>query len=264
MFVRRQAHLDLNVGLVIGDERCLLVDTGETTAQAQAIQRALRRVTDRPWTVVNTHGHHDHCFGNAAFADTDLWAHPGCVAMLAGSGERQRAAAVDAARRIGDADLVAGLRDLAIVPPNRRVDDVVTLDLGGVAVVLRHLGRGHTDHDLVIEVPGTALFVGDLVEQGAPPAFEDAWPRDWPATLAHVVDLAGELPVVPGHGAVVDRDFVADQRRALARVPELAAAVAAGRLSHHAAHASLQRQFGEQGAIALARASWQRTPDSRR
>ena len=51
-------------------------------------------------------------------------------------------------------------------------------------VVLRHLGRGHTDHDVVAHVPDTGVvFAGDLVEQGAPPGFEDSYPLDWPATL---------------------------------------------------------------------------------
>ncbi|MCW2717936.1 hypothetical protein [Pseudonocardia sp.] len=40
---------------------------------------------------------------------------------------------------------------------------------------LRALGRGHTDRDLVVRVPDAGLvFAGDLVEQGAPPALEEA------------------------------------------------------------------------------------------
>jgi len=259
VYVRRQRRLDLNVGLIVGDKRCLLIDTGETAAQAEAIRAAVCEVTDRPLTLVNTHGHHDHCFGNATFAGAEIWGHPGCGAMLAASAERQRAAAARAARQTGDTDLVAALGDVVVVPPNRLVRDVAHVDLGGVTAVLHHLGRGHTDHDVVVEVPGVALFVGDLVEQGAPPAFEDAWPLDWPATLARVADLAGQLggdlAVVPGHGAVVDGGFVADQQRALARVPALA--LADGRMNRRAARASLHRLFGPQGTIALDRALWQ-------
>ena len=95
------------------------------------------------------------------------------------------------------------------------------LDVGGREVVLRFLGRGHTDHDLVVEVEdgsdGTVVFAGDLVEEGAPPAFEDAFPADWPATLGRVHALA-RGPVVPGHGAVVDAAFVGAQREELLAV----------------------------------------------
>ena len=70
------------------------------------------------------------------------------------------------------------------------------------------------------------VFAGDLVEQGAPPAFEDAHPGDWPATLGRLHALA-RGPVVPGHGGVVDADFVGAQREELLAV---LAAVRAGRL----------------------------------
>ena len=49
--------------------------------------------------------------------------------------------------------------------------------------VFGYLGRGHTDHDIVIEVPGTdVVFGGDLVENGNVPFFNDGYPLEWPAT----------------------------------------------------------------------------------
>src|SRR6185312_1416862 len=181
---------------------------------------AVRAVTPHPWTVVNTHAHYDHCFGNAAFRPAPIWASSGCAADLRASGERQRADLVAALRATGDpdADLVA---DVPIDVPDRLVDDAAILDVGGREVVLRFLGRGHTDHDLVVEVEaagdGTVLFAGDLVEEGAPPAFEDAFPAEWPATLGRLHALA-RGPVVPGHGAVVDAGFVGAQREELRAV----------------------------------------------
>jgi glyoxylase-like metal-dependent hydrolase (beta-lactamase superfamily II) len=116
------------------------------------------------------------------------------------------------------ADLVAAAPlDL----PDRLVDDAAVLDIGGREVVLRFLGRGHTDHDLVVEVEtggeANVVFAGDLVEEGAPPAFEDAFPAEWPATLGRLHALA-RGPVVPGHGAVVDAAFVGAQREELLAV----------------------------------------------
>jgi glyoxylase-like metal-dependent hydrolase (beta-lactamase superfamily II) len=178
-------------------------------------------VTRAPWTVVNTHAHHDHCFGNAAFRPGEVWALRGCAADLAATGERQRSDVVAGLRSAGqdaDADLVAAA---PIDLPDRLVDDVAVLDIGGREVVLRFLGRGHTASDLVVEVEttddGTVVFAGDLVEEGAPPAFEDAFPAEWPATLGRLHALA-RGPVVPGHGAVVDADFVGAQRAELLAV----------------------------------------------
>jgi glyoxylase-like metal-dependent hydrolase (beta-lactamase superfamily II) len=113
-------------------------------------------------------------------------------------------------------------------PPDQLVDDVATLSVGGRPVRLRHLGRGHTDNDLVLELPDAGLVVaGDLVEEGAPPQFASAFPLDWPATLDTLAGLATG-GVVPGHGAVVDAEFVLAQRA------EHAALVAAAREGHAA------------------------------
>jgi glyoxylase-like metal-dependent hydrolase (beta-lactamase superfamily II) len=109
-----------------------------------------------------------------------------------------------------------------IVPPTEIVDDVATLTVGGRPVHLRHLGRGHTDSDLVVLLPDADLLLaGDLVEEGAPPQFGDGFPLDWPGTLDALLELVTG-PVVPGHGAVVDRAYVAAQRAELAGLAEAA------------------------------------------
>ena len=221
IFVRRHAELDLNCGLVVGDGACLVVDTRSHLGEAADLIAAVRTVTPQPWTVVNTHAHYDHCFGNAAFRPAAIWGARGCAAELAATGERQRAAVVAELRRNGDdrtADLVASV---PIDPPDSLVDDVAVLDIGGREVTLFFLGRGHTGSDLVVEVEsegdGTVVFAGDLVEEGAPPAFDDAFPAEWPATVGRLHALA-RGPVVPGHGAVVDAAFVGAQREELLAV----------------------------------------------
>jgi glyoxylase-like metal-dependent hydrolase (beta-lactamase superfamily II) len=215
VFVRRHRELDLNCGLVVGDGACLVIDTRSHLGEGRALAEAVRAVTPHPWTVVNTHAHHDHCFGNAAFRPADIWAHRTCAAELVATGELQRATVVAGLTHAGDpaAELVA------IAPidlPDHLVDDMAVLDVGGRAVALRHLGRGHTDADLVVTVDDV-VFAGDLVEEGAPPAMEDAFPLEWPGTLTALLALA-RGPVVPGHGAVVDAAFVAEQRDELARL----------------------------------------------
>jgi glyoxylase-like metal-dependent hydrolase (beta-lactamase superfamily II) len=214
VFVRRHATLDLNCGLVVGDGACLVVDTRSHLGEGRALAEAVRAVTPHPWTVVNTHAHYDHCFGNAAFRPAEVWGSRRCGAALVATGELQRAGVVVQLRAAGedtDADLVA---TAPIDPPDRLVDDVVELDIGGRPVTLRYAGRGHTDGDLVVAVDDV-LFTGDLVEEGAPPAMDDAFPLEWPDTLTAVHALARGA-VVPGHGAVVDAAFVRAQQEELA------------------------------------------------
>ncbi|MFW3170273.1 MBL fold metallo-hydrolase [Geodermatophilus sp. CPCC 206100] len=231
VFVRRHQSLDLNCGLVVGDGACLVVDTRSDLGEAADLAAAVRRVTAHPWTVVNTHAHYDHCFGNAAFRPAPIWGTRGCAQAVGTTGEAQRAARVGELLAAGDPEAADRVRRAPLDPPDALVDEVAVLDVGGREVVLRFLGRGHTGHDLVVEVEtagdGNVVFAGDLVEEGAPPAFEDAFPADWPATLGRLHALA-RGPVVPGHGAVVDAAFVGAQRADLLAV---LAAVRAGRLA---------------------------------
>ena len=215
VFVRRHRELDVNCGLVVGDGACLVVDTRSHLGEGRALAEAVRSVTQHPWAVVNTHAHYDHCFGNAAFRPAAVWGHRRCAEQLAATGEHQRADAVAGLREDGDpaAELVA---TAPIDPPDHLVDREAVLDVGGRAVTLRHLGRGHTDADLVVAVDDV-LFAGDLVEEGAPPAMEDAFPLEWVATLHRMLDMV-RGPVVPGHGAVVTAGYVSGQRDELAQL----------------------------------------------
>jgi glyoxylase-like metal-dependent hydrolase (beta-lactamase superfamily II) len=218
VFVRRHADLDLNCGLVVGDGGCLVVDTRSHLGQGRELADAVRTVTASPWTVVNTHAHFDHCFGNAVFRPAPVWGHRRCAEELRAAGQRQQDTVAAELRAAGDVTAAGLVAAAPIDPPDAVVDDVAVLDVGGREVRLAHLGRGHTDGDLVVAVDDV-LLAGDLVEEGAPPAMDDAFPLEWPATLTAVLGLV-RGPVVPGHGDVVDAAFVAGQRDELATLAE--------------------------------------------
>jgi glyoxylase-like metal-dependent hydrolase (beta-lactamase superfamily II) len=242
VFVLRYPVLDVNVTLLVGDGAALLVDTLSTAAQAGEMAAAVRRITRAPLTIVNTHHHFDHCFGNATLAGdadpagdsvpadgrvppdtvTPIWAHDETVRVLCERGEAlpREVAALYAGTEPELAGAIAAVR---VRPPNRTVHTESTLDIGGRAVRLRHFGRGHTAGDLVVHVPDAGVLVaGDLIEEGAPPAFGEAYPIEWPETVAAMLELLAASPgarVVPGHGAVVDPGFVRAQH---AQLTELA------------------------------------------
>ncbi len=221
-YVLRYPVLDVNVTLVVGAGRALVVDTLSTDAQAASLRSAVRDITRLPLCVVNTHHHFDHWFGNGVVAgpDTEVWAHEETAARLARRLEEQREVWVAEWARLNP-ELAAGMATATLRPPNRTVHMESTVDLGDRTVVLRHLGRGHTDGDLVVLVPDADLVLaGDLVEEGGPPMFGDGYPLEWPETLAALLRLMSPATtVVPGHGAIVDVDFVHaqhDQLTALA------------------------------------------------
>ena len=193
----------VNLGLVVGTEAALLVDTGSSPVQGRAVRESVAKVTDRPLlAVVVTHWHFDHAFGLAAFGDLMSVAHESVRGRL-GSPD----ASAEAARLgVDPADL--GL-------PNRELVVATAFDVGGRRVEVAHLGRGHTDGDLVVVVPDAeVVFAGDLVESAGPPSFgPDAVTDEWAGTLDGLVGLMTEGTIaVPGHGDPVDRQFVFTQR----------------------------------------------------
>lgn len=214
VFVLRHPVLDVNVTLVVGAGEALIVDTLSTARQAATLAGAARVVTADPWTVVNTHHHFDHCFGNAtlAVAGRAVWAHEEAVVLLREQAEQMRRTYVGQWRH-SQPQLADDLAAVRVLLPSHTFHAEQLLRVGGRDVVLRHLGRGHTAGDVVVQVPDADVLVaGDLVEQGAPPDFDDAYPLEWPETVAALIRLAGPATtVVPGHGSVVDREFVRAQ-----------------------------------------------------
>ena len=227
VFVRRYEFYDQNIGVVLGGDDVLLIDTRSTHVQAREIADDLRALTKAPVTiVVDTHGHFDHAFGNHVFRPATIWGHVGCGPFLERTGEVRRARVA-----AETPEIAADLADVVIDPPDRTFSETAYVDVGERRVDLRHLGRGHTDHDIVIVIPDSAvLFAGDLIENGAVPFYNDGYPLDWPETALRIVDLAFGV-VVPGHGDHGDRAFVEDQAAAIAAVAELARRVHRGELS---------------------------------
>jgi glyoxylase-like metal-dependent hydrolase (beta-lactamase superfamily II) len=218
VLIRRFPFFDQTIGAVVGRDRVLVIDTRSTLVQARELLDDLRHVSALPHVVLNTHAHFDHVLGNAAFRPCEIWGEDGCSRFMREHGLERRAGMAVEMPEIAE-DLLASPVD----PPDRTFTGAATLDLGARRVELRFLGRGHTDHDVVALVPDAGVaFAGDLVEEGAPPSFGDAFPLDWPATLGQLLDAAGQGPVVPGHGEVVDRDFVAAQLGDIAFVAEMA------------------------------------------
>lgn len=218
---RRLPYLDVTIGLVVGADGVLLVDTGSTLREGAELREQVASLTGREVThVVLTHGHFDHVFGTAAFEGARVCGERSLEGYLL----REREAMERTAVRLGTDPAEAARAAAALVCPALAVEGELTLDLGDRPVRLVHPGPGHTDHDLVVIVPGTTasdpsvVFCGDLVEEsGEPQAGDDAVPAAWPAAIDAILALGGETArYVPGHGAVVDARFLRAQRDALA------------------------------------------------
>ena len=223
VWVARYDWCDVNITLVGGQRGLLVVDTHGSGAAARAVVSDVRALGAGDVVgIVNTHWHFDHTFGNdavqAAYGAVPVTAHEQAAVELAegAAALQQRYAASDDPHR----DDVVATR---VVLPDDTFSSTRVLDLGDRAVELVHPGRGHTAGDLVVRVgDADVVLAGDLVEESAPPSLgRDCWPMEWPRSLDLVLELLTPATVVvPGHGAPVDRDFVASQRNDLGVVAE--------------------------------------------
>ncbi|MEU6240900.1 MBL fold metallo-hydrolase [Streptomyces sp. NPDC047024] len=209
---------DCTAGLVVGAGTALLVEAGASLAEGARLKAAVRELTGHDVThLALTHPHFDHVLGAAAFDGAEAYAPVGMDTLLAHERAELRLDAIRQGLPVADADESAASLPVPLHP----VSGELTLDLGGGRqVLLANVGPGHTAHDLAVLVPGSpeVVFCGDLVEEsGEPQAGPDAVPARWPAALDRLLALGGEDALyVPGHGAVVDADFVRRQRDALA------------------------------------------------
>lgn len=227
VFVRRYAFFDQNIGVVLSGNDVMVIDTRSSHVQGREVLDDLRELTTAAVTVVvDTHGHFDHAFGNHVFRPATIWGHAGCGPFMDRTGKARKA-------RIASEvpELAGDLAEVVIDPPDRTFTETAYVDLADRRVELRFLGRGHTDHDIVIRLPDTGvMFAGDLLENGAVPSFGDAYPLDWPETAFRVAELAQGV-VVPGHGDHGGAGFADAQAGAYAALAELARRVHMGSLT---------------------------------
>jgi glyoxylase-like metal-dependent hydrolase (beta-lactamase superfamily II) len=211
----RLPFLDVTVGLVQGRSGALLVDTGTTLVEAQAIDADVQQIAERRVThVVLTHKHFDHVLGSGVFAEAQIYCAPQVLDYLTTATDQLR----DDALRYG-ADVEEVDRAIAALRPPQHATDSAVVDLGNFHVTIAHLGRGHTTSDLVVVVLGddrdrVVVFSGDLIEESGDPAIDaDSDVAAWPTTLDRLLAVGGPDAIYgPGHGCVVDAEFVRRQR----------------------------------------------------
>ena len=223
VWVARYDWLDVNVTLIGGDRGLVMVDTHSSERAAREVVGDVRRLgAGDVVAVINTHEHFDHTFGNAVLRDEygaiPIHAQEWAAEHTLSAGERVKRRYAE-----GDDPHRDEVLETRIVSADQTFSSARVLDLGDRQIELIHPGRGHTAGDLVVRVPDVdVLLAGDLVEESASPFFGgDCHPFEWPTSMDMVLSLLTEdSAVVPGHGKVVDRKFVHDQRGDLGVVAE--------------------------------------------
>ncbi|GAA2637893.1 MBL fold metallo-hydrolase [Streptomyces vastus] len=182
-----------NAGLVVGAEgQSLLVDTAATELRARLLRaEVLRRSAVPPRTVVNTHFHGDHTFGNSLFPEALIVAHERTRTEMSAAGLHLTGLWPDV--RWGD---------IEVTLPHLTYKDTLTLHTGGVRAELIHVAPAHTTNDTVVWLPEQrVLFAGDLVMSGVTPFCLMGSVSGSLRAMARLRALGAET-VVPGHGEV--------------------------------------------------------------
>lgn len=252
--------------IVINDEDVLVVDSGISPAISRRTIAEVRALTDKPVrTLVNTHWHDDHMYGNAAWRDAfpgiEILAHrntridaetlgfgsiPKTIETL---GDHQRTLGqwletgkddtgkeIPPDRRARIENYIVHLRELAeefrnlrMELPSLTFDGALVLHRGSRVIEIRWLGLGNTRGDLVIYLPKERIVAaGDLLVHPVPYGIGSYY-RDWIGTLAKLGAMEADM-ILPGHGPVMrDRVYLENVRSLLgALASEVEALVASG------------------------------------
>jgi cyclase len=186
-----------NAGVFRGRDALTLVDTCFTVRRAQAFLDTVRTLTDLPMrTLVNTHHHGDHTYGNFLVSTATIVGHELTRQEMLATG-------LSTQRLFGEG---VDWGDISIAPPFVTFTDRLTLYVDELRIDAIFVGPAHTTNDVVYHVPERRLlFSGDLVFNGGTP-FVLMGSVAGSLAAYHRLRALDVDTVVPGHGPVCGPD----------------------------------------------------------
>jgi glyoxylase-like metal-dependent hydrolase (beta-lactamase superfamily II) len=179
--------------VVLGDGTAALVVDPKLRPFSVLLRWWIARELGAPTTtVIDTHHHYDHTFGNADHVGARIIAHvsvPHLMKLRDSSYWRRHTAAIPSEQEL--------------------VDRVRTFKFGDSDVSVHHLGVGHTRGDVIVELTlddNVVIATGDVGCAGHYPFFDSgeggADMRGWIDVLRLLASRYPDAIFVPGHGAI--------------------------------------------------------------
>lgn len=224
-----------NSGIIDLGDRTLIFDTTFSPASAQELRTVAETLTGRPvGSVLNSHSHTDHVFGNAVFdSSTEIYATAHTRELMAEKIEKEIADfknhwpaqqkkwaeiaknAKDEAERL---DYEGGVRfaqsiidtfpQLQLRLPDRTFTDRMEFKGSERTAEFITFGGGHTASDAFLYLHAERiLFMGDLLVVKNHPDLTHGDPRIWLDILAKIKAL-NPVRLIPGHGEPATLDDV--------------------------------------------------------
>ena len=159
---------------VVGDRRTLMLDAGSSAAHTRAFLDALLVASgERPSAVVYTHSDWDHVLGGVEVGGVVIAHALTAVGLIEladrdwsdKSLDRRVADGLSSAQHVADVKAeMPSPRIVEVAPADIIFQHEIEIDLGGVAVRVRHIGGDHSADSCVMYVePDGVLFMGDCV-----------------------------------------------------------------------------------------------------
>jgi cyclase len=190
-----------NTGFVVGEQAVTAVDTCATQRRTRQLLDAIASVSSAPvTTLVNTHHHGDHTYGNFMFRPAVIIGQENCRTEILAAGFHGNSGIWEP----------VDWGDITVCAPDLTFCDSLRLWSDDHPIDLRWVGRAaHTTNDCVIWLPDQrVLFCGDLLFNGGTP-FVLA------GSVVGAVDVLSKMladipaeTIIPGHGNPCDHRLV--------------------------------------------------------
>lgn len=209
-----------NIGVIAGENGVLLVDAEYPELNSKVLA-AVARISKQPVRqVINTHWHWDHMGANSMFARAG--------ATLYSSPETRKYI-IEAQK----AKIDTYVPDPTAVPAIT-IGSTLTFHVGGQTVEVMHVAPAHTGGDLVVRyVEADVIQTGDTFFHGFYPDIDYEHGGTIDGMIAWYDKLYAmcgpKTKIIPGHGAVANREDVREYQAMLREVRTIVArAIAAG------------------------------------
>ncbi|HYZ52546.1 MAG TPA: MBL fold metallo-hydrolase [Streptosporangiaceae bacterium] len=192
-----------NTGFLVGRRGVISIDACSTERRTRAYRDAIAAVSDQPVrTLVNTHHHGDHTFGNCLFSSATIVAQERCrdeVLALGPPAEWGIWTEVDWGK-------------LEVSAPFLTYDTGITLWADELRCEVRYVGTpAHTTNDSIVFIPDrSVLFAGDLLFNGGTPFLLWGSVSGAIEVLEQVVRPLGAQTIIAGHGPVCGPEVIDD------------------------------------------------------
>ncbi|CQR46617.1 Hydroxyacylglutathione hydrolase [Paraliobacillus sp. PM-2] len=186
------------LGMVVGDNRNLMIDAGNSEAHARLfLEKLTKQNISKPDVVVLTHWHWDHIFGMSVLKDVMT------ISSADTKKEMNKLIAYEWTDKALDERVQKGTeikfcadcikkefgheRNIQIVLPTLTFEHQLEIDLGGVTCVIKHVGGDHSKDSVVVYIKEEkVLFLGDSI-------YPDIFSSKKNYTSKHAFNLIKEL-----------------------------------------------------------------------